>query len=145
MIKVFIEAEAGAFEKGLYNEKTLEYKGTRRVILPYPFPYGFITGTTTENGDSVDCYIITNESLKAGQIYECEPIGLLEQKEDDEIDNKVLACMPGHKVKADQKILGILQNFIYGVFKEFPETTIKVGKFLPEQEALEYIKKYRNE
>ena len=67
MIKVFMEAEAGAFEKGLYNEKTLEYKGTRRVILPYPFPYGFITGTTTENGDSVDCYIITNESLTAGQ------------------------------------------------------------------------------
>lgn len=68
MIKVFIEAEAGAYEKGRYNEKTLEYMG------------------------------------KAGQISECEPMGLLEQREDNEI-----------------------------------------GKILPKQEALEYIRKYRNE
>ena len=94
MIKVCIEVDAGSFEKNLYNEKTLEYRETHRVSRPYPYPYGFILGTTAEEGDNVDCYLITRDSLKPGAIVECEPIGLLEQDEDGEIDHKVLGLFP---------------------------------------------------
>jgi inorganic pyrophosphatase len=66
IIQVFVEAETGSCEKRQYDEKTLEYKGIRRTILSYPFPYGFIMKTETEDGDGIDAYIITKDDLKAG-------------------------------------------------------------------------------
>lgn len=141
-IKIFVEAEAGSFEKRQYNEKTLEYKGIRRGILSYPFPYGFIMKTETEDGDGIDAYIITKDDLKAGQIVDCEPMGMLEVIEGEEIDNKVLACISGQTVEIDGKLLEILQNFIYGIWKDVPEVKIKIGRSLSKQEAIEYIEQH---
>ncbi len=81
-MKVFIENEAGSNKKNLYDEQTFEFRQTLTVSRPYPFPYGFIIGTTSGDGDSIDCFVITEQKLKPGQIVECEPIGLMEQTED---------------------------------------------------------------
>lgn len=78
LIRVFIQVEAGSRERNLYDEKTIEYKGTRRALLPSPVPTGFIVGTSAADDDSVDCYVITEDSLKSGVIVECVSIGLLE-------------------------------------------------------------------
>ena len=67
-MKVFIENEAGSDKKNLYNEKTLEYKKTVTVSKKYPYAYGFILNTTSEDGDNVDAFIITDKKLKAGQL-----------------------------------------------------------------------------
>ena len=115
MIRVFIEAQAGSREKGLYDEQTLTYKRTRRINRPYPYPYGFVMGTRSEDGEAVDCYILTTDPLKAGTVVECQPIGLLEE----------------------------LRNFIYGVFHAFPDTRVQVGEILPKTAATEYIQKHR--
>jgi inorganic pyrophosphatase len=138
-IKVCIQVAAGSREKRRYHEKTLEYKGTSRVSLPYPYPYGFILGTNGADGDNLDCYLITGEPLQAGTIVECEPIGLLEQDEDGEIDHKVLASMPGQDVEAGQVLQQELQDFIYSVFRQFPDVHVHVGRLLPRQAALDYI------
>jgi len=139
MIKVFIQVEGGSCDKNLYNEKTLEYKETRQVSRSYPYPYGFILGTSAEDGDNVDCYLITHESLESGKIVECEPIGLLEQDEDGEVDHKVLAAMPGQHVEVDQGLLEELQDFIYAVFRQYPDVHVRVGDILPREAALHYI------
>ena len=143
MIKVCIQVEAGSCDKNLYNEKTLEYLETRRVSRPYPYPYGFIIGTSAADGDNVDCYIITNESLKSGAIVECEPIGLLEQDEDGEVDHKVLAALPGQEVEISQGLLQELQDFIYAVFARFPDVNVRVGPILSREAALHYIQACR--
>src|SRR6266571_9394132 len=98
MIRVCVEVDAGSRDKHVYNEQTLELRGTRRTSRPYPYPYGFIVGTSAADGDGVDCYVITRERIRAGSIVECEPIGLLEQDEDGEVDHKILAAMPGQHV-----------------------------------------------
>lgn len=144
MIKVYIEAEAGSCDKHRYEEKTLEYQGTRRSSRPYPYPYGSILGTRAADGDNVDCYLITNDSLKAGTIVECEPIGLLEQDEDGEVDHKVLAAMPGQDVEVGQDLRPALRNFIYAVFAEFPEVCVRVGRLLPREAALHHIQACRD-
>jgi inorganic pyrophosphatase len=41
-----------------------------------------VIGTDSGDGGNVDCYVITNRTLKTGQIVECDPIGLMEQFED---------------------------------------------------------------
>jgi inorganic pyrophosphatase len=144
MIRVLIQVEAGSHDKKLYNEKTLEYRETRRVSQPYPYPYGFIVGTSAEDGDAVDCYLITKDKLQAGMILECEPIGLLEQYEDDEIDHKVLAAMPGQDVEVGEELLKELQDFIYSVFAQFPDIHVRVGPIQPRQAALNHIHNFRD-
>jgi inorganic pyrophosphatase len=139
IIKVCIQVAAGSREKRRYNEKTLEYKGMSRGSLPYPYPYGFILGTSGADGDNLDCYLITRERLQAGTIVECEPIGLLEQDEDGEIDHKVLAATPGQDVEAGQALQQELRDFIYAVFRQFPDVHVHVGELLPRQAALDYI------
>ena len=73
-VNVFIQNEAGSDLKHDYNEKTLEYQGTDTVSRRYPFPYGFILDTTSEDGDNLDCYVITQRPLKTGPIIACEAI-----------------------------------------------------------------------
>jgi len=145
MLKVLIEVEAGSCDKKLYDELTLEYKETRRVSQPYPYPYGFIIGTRGADGDSVDCYLITNDSPKSGAIVECDPIGLLKQDEDGELDHKVLASLPGQSVEVSQKLHKELQDFIYAVFSDFPEVHVHVGDILPREVALKYIQESREQ
>jgi inorganic pyrophosphatase len=144
VIKVFIEAEAGSRDKNRYNEKTLEYKGTSQIAQPYPYPYGFILGTSAADGDSVDCYLITNDKLKSGTIVECEPIGLLEQEEDGEIDQKILAAIPGQDVELDQGLLEELRDFIYAVFAQFPGVRVRIGRILPREAALHHLQEFRD-
>ena len=143
MIKVLVEAQAGSRDRGLYDEQTLVYKRTRKVNRPYPYPYGFIMGTRSEDREAIDCYIITSDPLKAGTVVECQPIGLLEQSEDEEIDNKVLATIPGQTVDLNQGLLDELRDFIYGVFRTFPDTEVRVGSILSKTRATEYINRYK--
>jgi inorganic pyrophosphatase len=140
MTKVFIQVEAGSCEKKLYNEKTLEYKGTRQGSIPYPYAYGFILETSAgDDGDNLDCYVITKESLKPGTVVECEPIGLLEQHEGEELDHKILAVLPGQDVTVDENLLKELQDFIYAAFAEYPDVKVRVGPVHPREAALQYI------
>jgi inorganic pyrophosphatase len=144
MIKVLIQVEAGSRDKKLYNEKTLEYRGASRVSLPYPYPYGFIIGTSAADGESVDCYLITHDKVKSGSIVECEPIGLLEQIEDGQIDHKILAAISGQSVEVGPELLEELGAFIYAVFAQFPEVRVSIGRILPRDAALHHIQEFRD-
>jgi inorganic pyrophosphatase len=143
MLKVLVQVAGGSTDRRIYNERTLEYKETRKGTLPYPYPYGFILGTRSEDGDCVDCYLITHSKLEAGSIVECEAAGLLEQHEGEEIDHKVLGVMPGEQVELSQEIEDTLRNFIYTAFAKHLEVKIAVGNILPREEALRYIEAFR--
>jgi inorganic pyrophosphatase len=90
----------------------------------------------------VDCYIITHDNLQAGSIVECEPIGLLEQDEDGEIDHKVLASMPNQQVEVGRELLQEMQDFIYLIFAGHPDMHVTVGDILPREEALRHIQEH---
>jgi inorganic pyrophosphatase len=144
MVKMLIQVKAGSRDKNLYNEKTLEYKGASRISRPYPYPYGFIIGTSAADGEGVDCYLITKDKVKRGSIIECEPIGLLEQIEDGQIDHKVLAALPGEAVEAGPELFEELPDFIYAVFAQFPEVSISIGRILPREVALQHIQEFQD-
>ena len=144
MIRVLIQVAAGSGDRKLYDEKTLEYKDTRRGSRPYPYPYGFIVGTTTQDGDAVDCYLITQDKLTSGEIVECEPIGLLEQDEDGEMDHKVLAALPGQDVRLTDELRKELQEFIQTLFSEYPDMRVSIGPLRSREAALHHIQKSRD-
>ncbi len=150
---VFIENEAGSDQKNLYNEKTLKYKKTVTVSRKYPYPYGFILDTTSGDGDNLDVFVITNKKLKSGQVVECEPIGLMEKIEMtwdeakgnvEEEDNNVLAFFPDEEVEIDDSVKEKLREFVMHVFDHLPNKKVRVGDFLDEDVALEYIEKCKD-
>ena len=138
-MKVFIEVNTGSKKKGFYDEKSFELKEYREVLLPYPYPYGFIVDTEGEDGDAVDCYVITDKPLDPGTTVECEPQGILEFFEGPDTDYKVLATLPGENIEMNEKLRAELEAFISGIFKAYPEVHVKVGRILPKERAIGYI------
>lgn len=140
-MKVFIENEAGTDQKNIFNEKTLEYKKTVAVSRQYPYPYGFVLNTTSGDGDNLDCFVITSQSLKSGTIIDVEPIGMFEQVEDGKDDSKILASIAHEVLFVNNDVKNMLRDFIEHVFDHRPGKKITIGNFLGKDEALALLKK----
>jgi inorganic pyrophosphatase len=144
VLKVFIENEAGSFVKHLHDEKTLELKGKTKVSRAYPLPYGFVMNTSAEDGDNVDCFVLTKERLRTGSIVECDPIGLMEQIEDGDVDHKVLAVLRGEEASLDLATKQTLIEFASHVFDHVPGKTMRVGEFRDQRAALDHLQRHQD-
>ena len=127
MLRVFVQAAAGSPDKHTHDEKTFAPRRTVTLVRPYPFPYGFVIDTDSEDGDNVDCYVITTRPLAVGDIVECEPAGLLEQFENGAPDHKVLATLAGEPLRVDPSAVAAVRSFIAAVFAAFPATRLELG------------------
>ena len=153
VMKVFIENEAGSNQKNLYNEKTLEYRKTVTVSRNYPYPYGFILNTTSGDGDNLDCFVITDTKLEAGKVYNCEPLGLMEQHESSwtpekgavmEEDHNVLAGLVGEEIEVTDEVKRVLTDFVSHVFDHLEGKTVQAGSFLDKAVALRIIEQTKD-
>jgi inorganic pyrophosphatase len=142
-MQVFIENQRGSRRKNIYDERTLQHLRTVDVSASYPYPYGFVIGTVSGDGDAVDCFVLTSEPLKAGTRLECDPIGLLEQIEDGEIDHKVLAVPSGAAAAIDDSVISALKEFISGVFSHVPNKRMEIGRLLDRNAAESYLRQCR--
>lgn len=141
MIQMLVQVAAGSCDRKMYDERTLEYLETRPGSLPYPYSYGFVIGTSAEDGGCVDCYLITRDKVTSGSIVECEPVGLLLQDEGGEIDHKVLATIPGQNVVIGPELLQEFQEFIYASFATYPDIKLRVGPILSREAALDHLQR----
>ena len=144
-LKVFIQNEAGSSQKHIHDEKTLEWKRTVWVSRPYPFPYGFILDTTAEDGWNVDCFVLTAEPLKTGQIVTCEAAGLMELFDSGEEDHNVLARLPGEAVEVDSDVQAALTDFVEHVFEHIAGKEMRPGRFLGREAAEAHVRAHRDE
>jgi inorganic pyrophosphatase len=142
-IQVFIENEAGSYTKNLHDERSLIHRGSVRVSRPYPYPYGFLLDTVNEDGDNLDCFVLTRRLLKRGSIIDCEVIGLMEQTEDGQQDHNLLATIAGEPLPAGDALQHELTDFVSHVFDHIPGRVIRVGRFLGASEALQLIEACR--
>jgi inorganic pyrophosphatase len=138
-ITVFIQNEAGSNRKNYHDEKTLEYKETKLVSRPYPYPYGFIVGTTASDGCNLDVFVITSQPLRTGQLLECEILALMEQFEDGVEDHNVLANLPDEKVELTSEVKAVLSDFVLNVFRHVPGKRIRLGQFWSAKEAEAHV------
>lgn len=63
----------------------------------YPFNYGFIPHTLSEDGDPVDVCILAPYAFAPGSVCAVRPIGLLEMEDELGVDEKIIA-VPNDKV-----------------------------------------------
>ena len=148
-MKVFIENKAGSNKKNIFDEKTLEFEKQVEVSRLYPYPYGFVLNTTAEDGDSVDCFVLTDQELSTDDIVECEPKALMEQRETSwnpnsekmETDHNVIAVPTDEDFDLDGEIKERLVDFITHVFGHIPDKEVGVERFLGCGHTQEYIKR----
>jgi inorganic pyrophosphatase len=138
-MRVFVQNQAGSDRKHVHDEKTLEYKETRRVSRPYPYAYGFILNTTSGDGDNLDSFVITDRELKSGELVDCEPVGIMEVFHNGKEDHKVLAVLKGEKAQVDRDVKQTLTEFVNHIFDHMKEEVIVVGEFQGQEEALAHI------
>jgi inorganic pyrophosphatase len=138
-IRVFVQNEARSNQKHQHNEKTLAFISSCLVSHAYPFPYGFIIGTDAGDGCNVDCFVITDRTLRTGQIVQCEPIGLMEQFEDGVDDHNVLARPLGESREVTDAVTAALTQHVLACFRHVEGKRMHVGRFLGPNDAEAHV------
>lgn len=144
-MQVFIENEAGSREKKTFDERSLRHLKTAPISAAYPFPYGFVLGTVSGDGDAVDCFVLTRRALRSGTTLICKPVALLEQVEDGETDHKVIAVPDGEDETVTAVDEAALRAFVAGVFAHVPGKTMVVGRLLGPDAADDFIRRSRTD
>ena len=154
-INVVVEIPKFCPNKYEYNEKKGYFKLDRVLYSPmfYPCDYGFVPQTASEDGDALDVLLLTTYSTFPGCIVKARPIGMLLMKDEDGIDNKIVA-VPIEKVDPRFKEIQDINDLGEHIKKEIklfladykklePEKYkyVKVEGFEGKEKAMEIIKK----
>ena len=143
LIDIFVQNEAGSKLKNRHNETTFEHLGSIELFEPYPFAYGFIPRTRMPDGDCLDCYLLTPQTVTANALIQGIPIGVLEVFQDGEVDHKVLAVLPAEVEELDLGMLAELKLFISKARLRFPNTVFRAGRTLSKAQANQLIEQAR--
>ncbi|MCD6500662.1 inorganic diphosphatase [bacterium] len=152
-INVVIDIPKGSSNKYEYNEKG-GYFILDRVLYSsvfFPFEYGFIPKTLSEDGDPLDVVLLTTYPTFSGCMIASRPIGVVLMEDEAGEDNKIIA-VPQEKIDPRfKKIQGVkdLPEHLRKEIQEFFETYKKLepGKFVKvknwgdKEKAEELIKK----
>jgi len=93
LVNMFIEIPMNSSVKYELDEESCLVKVDRFLYtsMSYPFNYGFIPGTKSEDGDPIDLLLISREPVMPGTIIEAKPIGILMMQDEEGPDSKIIA------------------------------------------------------
>ncbi len=121
------------------------------TAMPYPFDYGFVPNTLSEDSDPLDVLVLTSQPVNQGVVIPVRPIGMLEMEDESGIDTKIIA-VPTKKVDPymahiediadiNESIKKMIQHF-FDHYKELePNKWVITKSFLGKEKAFESIKK----
>ena len=104
IVNALIEIPKGSGVKYEYDKK-YEIISVDRILhtsMVYPYNYGYIPGTLSEDGDPIDILVVTNTPFHPNTLITVRPIGALLMKDEEGIDTKLVA-VPVDKVDPDAK------------------------------------------
>ncbi len=121
------------------------------TAMYYPFNYGFIPQTLADDGDPVDVLVISREPVVPGSVLRARPIGVLEMRDEEGVDTKVLAVPhskidPSYeRVKTVEDLPEVVRDRIKHFFEHYKELEpgkwVRVESFRGVQAAIEEIEK----
>ena len=88
----------------------------------YPFNYGFIPSTKTEDGDALDVAVIMTNPVPPGCVVKCRAIGVMEMFDDGEKDYNVIAVPVDDPRFNDTKDISDLAGHTLKEFEDFFKT-----------------------
>jgi inorganic pyrophosphatase len=121
-INIFIENP-----KGTSNKYELD-KESGRIMLDralyssvfWPFEYGFIENTLSEDGDPLDAVVLVNEPTFPGCVIPSKIIGMLNMEDESGIDYKIIA-VPDDKIDPRFKHINSIDDLTEHQRKEIQE------------------------
>jgi inorganic pyrophosphatase len=96
-VDVIIEISKGSHIKYEYDKERNMIICDRILHTPmkYPFNYGFVPNTLSEDGDPLDVVVLMDDELVPGCVIKCKILGYLDTKDDEGNDPKIIACPVG--------------------------------------------------
>jgi inorganic pyrophosphatase len=93
-VDVIVEISKGGHIKYEYDKERNILVCDRILHTPfrYPFNYGFIPNTLSEDGDPIDVVILLDDELIPGCMIRCKILGYLETEDDAGNDPKLIVC-----------------------------------------------------
>ena len=133
---VLVEISMGSNCKYEYNEKLESIILDRVLFTPmkYPANYGMILKTQGKDGDPLDVLLISSAAIQPGILVKCRAVGLAEMRDEEGIDDKVIA-VPVDEVDPNSetiKDIDDIPQFQKNIFKHFFEhyKELESGKFM---------------
>ena len=119
--------------------------------MHYPADYGFVPKTLCDDGDPLDCLVLTTWPLHPGVVVRVRPIGLLIMEDEKGQDEKLLAVPVEKldsrfaKIKDIDDVPEAVKNEIKHFFEHYkdlePGKWVKVKEWKNREEAIKYVKK----
>lgn len=135
-INVIIDIPKGCSNKYEYKEEKGYFELDRVIYSPifFPFEYGFIPQTSSEDGDALDVVLLLTYPTFSGCLIKARPIGVLLMEDEAGIDHKIIA-VPQEKVdprfKEIQDIKDLSEHFKKEVQVFFEDMKkLEPGKFV---------------
>ncbi len=152
-INVFVEIPQGSSIKYELDKESGVVMVDRFnfTAMFYPFNYGFIPKTQSQDGDPTDVLVISSYSVAPGTVIPSRPIGMLEMEDEAGIDTKIIA-VPTKKVDPffknieniadlDETTKDKIKHF-FDHYKELePGKWVKTKNFLGKEQAIKEIEK----
>ncbi|NPB06914.1 MAG: inorganic diphosphatase [Aquificae bacterium] len=121
------------------------------TAMYYPFNYGFIPQTLADDGDPLDVLVVSREPVLPGSVLRCRPVGMLEMRDEEGVDTKLIA-VPHEKldpayaeIKTVDQLPEIVRERIKHFFEHYKELEpgkwVKVESWKGLQDAIEEIKR----
>jgi inorganic pyrophosphatase len=95
LVNLLVEIPAGSRNKYRFCHSTglMVLDRVLHSAIRYPFDYGFVPNTLAADGSPLDAMVIMAEPTFAGCLIRARPIGLLDLK-DNNVDDAKLLCVP---------------------------------------------------
>ncbi len=150
-MNIFIENPKGTSNKYELDKETGKIMLDRALYSSvfWPFEYGFIENTLSEDGDPLDVVVLVNEPTFPGCIIPSKIIGMLDMEDESGIDYKIIA-VPDDKIDPRFKHINSIDDLTEHQKKEIqeffetykrlePNKWVKVVGFKSKEEAEKII------
>jgi len=135
-INVIVEIPKGSSNKYEYDEKENCFALDRTLYssLFFPFSYGFVPQTLSEDDDPLDVIVLTTFSVFPGCKIKVRPIGILLMEDEAGVDHKIVA-VPSAKIDPRFKEIEDVKDIPEHLRKEIQEffeiyKRLEPGKFV---------------
>ena len=151
IITTVVEISKGSILKIEWNreKQTFELDRVEPDIFAKPSNYGFIPGTTDEDGDALDTLVVTPEPVPTGVVLKARIIGVLNFEDDGENDHKII-CVPADDRDGGNRVQSLddlgeqwkaKMEYHFNTYKDLKKRgTTKVLGYGNPEEAIKVIK-----
>ena len=149
-VSVYIEIEQFSNIKYEYDKVKKELIIDRILDDPYvyPYAYGFIPNTLSDDNDELDAIIITNKNIKNNKYYNVYIIGSLIMEDEKGMDEKILCVFEeDYNIVSDidqlnEDIKKEIHNFFTNYKKKSIDKWSKVIGYINKELSIRLYEKY---